>query len=142
MVNFSAFAHYHARLTPDRTAVVYGDLTISWRDFAERIGRLAALLHARGVAPGDRVAACMKNAPAFLDLAFACSQVGAVFLPVNYRLAAAEIEYILANAEAKLLFADEELAARGARGPGGHRPHTVEPGGRGPGSGRPHTLAG
>ncbi|MBL8669971.1 MAG: AMP-binding protein [Alphaproteobacteria bacterium] len=112
MVNLSAFAHYHARLTPDRTAVVYGDLTISWRDFAERIGRLAALLHARGVAPGDRVAACMKNAPAFLDLAFACSQVGAVFLPVNYRLAAAEIEYILANAEAKLLFADEELAAQ------------------------------
>ena len=53
----------------------------------------------------------MKNSAAFLEIAFATSHLGAVFLPINFRLAADEVEYIVGNAEAKLLFADVEFAA-------------------------------
>ncbi len=112
MVNLSAFIRFHASRTPDRTAVVYGDLRISYAELADRCSRVAALLVARGIREGDVVAAFMKNSPAFLDLSFAVSQIGAVFLPVNYRLAAEEVAYIADNAGAKLVFADTEFAAQ------------------------------
>jgi fatty-acyl-CoA synthase len=53
----------------------------------------------------------MKNSPAFLELTFAISHLGAVSLPLNYRLAAEEVGYIIDNAGARLLLCDEELAA-------------------------------
>ena len=53
----------------------------------------------------------MKNSAAFLELAFAVSHLGAVFLPINFRLAADEVRYIAESAGAKLLFADAEFAA-------------------------------
>jgi fatty-acyl-CoA synthase len=57
------------------------------------------------------VAVLMKNSTAFLELVFATSHIGAVFLPINYRLSADEIGYIVSNSGARLLIADEELAA-------------------------------
>ena len=52
----------------------------------------------------------MKNSAAFLELVFATSHIGAVYLPINYRLSADEVAYIVGNSGAKLLIADEELA--------------------------------
>src|SRR5690606_18245079 len=59
---------------------------------------------------GAVVALVMKNSPAFLELTFAVSHLGAVLLPVNYRLAAAEIAYIADHAGAAMVLVDEELA--------------------------------
>ncbi|PMR74782.1 long-chain-fatty-acid--CoA ligase [Billgrantia endophytica] len=109
MVNLSAFIAFHARRRPMHTAIVYGEDRVSYRAFDQRIRRLAALLAQRGIGEGDVVALFMKNSPAFLEIAFAASHVGAVFLPVNFRLAADEVSYILADAGAKLLFVDEEF---------------------------------
>lgn len=67
-------------------------------------------MHA-GIGAEDVVALFMKNSPAFLEIAFAASYLGAIFLPVNYRLAAAEADYILKDAGARLLFVDQEFAA-------------------------------
>ena len=53
----------------------------------------------------------MKNSTAFLELVFAASHIGAVFLPINYRLSADEVGYIVGNSGARILIADEELAA-------------------------------
>ncbi|MBK4720865.1 AMP-binding protein [Azospirillum sp. YIM DDC1] len=111
MVNLSAFIRFHALRTPDRLALVYGDQRISYADFLDRIGRMAAFLHRRGVREGDVVAVVMKNSAAFLEIAFAASHLGAVFLPINYRLAAPEVAFITGNAGAMLVFADTELAA-------------------------------
>ncbi len=111
MVNLSAFIRFHALRTPDRPALVYGDQRISYADFLDRIERMAACLHRRGVREGDVVAVLMKNSAAFLEIAFAASHIGAVFLPINYRLAAAEVAFITGNAGAVLVFADTELAA-------------------------------
>ncbi len=71
---------------------------------------LRAMLRARGVEPGDRVALLMKNSAAFVELALATSHVGAVLVPINFRLAPGEVDYILDDSGAVLLFCDEELA--------------------------------
>jgi len=110
MVNLSAFIAYHARRAPDTAALIYDGHEITYAAFLRRIERLAALLVAKGIEPGDRVAAFMKNSPAFLEIAFAASHVGAVFLPVNFRLTAEEADYILDHAGARLVFVDAEFA--------------------------------
>ncbi len=67
-----------------------------------------------GSAPDDVVAVLMKNSAAFLDIAFAASHIGAIFLPINYRLAADEVAYIVENSGARVLIADQELAGNAA----------------------------
>jgi fatty-acyl-CoA synthase len=115
MVNLSAFILAHARRSPDRVGLVYAGQQISYAEFARRIGVVAGWLESRGIGEGDVVAALMKNSAAFLEVAFAVSHIGAVFLPINFRLAGDEVGYIVENSGAKLLFVDDALAAN-ARG--------------------------
>jgi acyl-CoA synthetase (AMP-forming)/AMP-acid ligase II len=110
MLNLSAFVGFHARRTPEQTALIFGGQRVSYAALEAQTGRLAALLAARGIGAGDVVAAFMKNSAAFVELAIAASRIGAVFLPINFRLAADEVRYITGNAEAKLVVADEEFA--------------------------------
>ena len=118
MINLSSFIAFHAKRTPDRSALKYRGEDISYRSFDQRIRRVAGWLASRGIGPGDVVAVLMKNSAAFLELVFASSHIGAVFLPINYRLSAAEVSYIVGNSGARILIADEELAAITA----GHAP--------------------
>ncbi|MBR0754819.1 AMP-binding protein [Bradyrhizobium jicamae] len=111
MINLSSFIAFHARRTPDRCALKYRGEDISYAAFDLRIRQVGGWLTTRGIGPGDVVAILMKNSTAFLELVFAASHVGAVFLPINYRLSADEVGYIVSNSGARLLIADEELAA-------------------------------
>ncbi|MGY4311109.1 AMP-binding protein [Bradyrhizobium sp. JR3.5] len=111
MINLSSFIAFHARRTPDRCALKYRGEDVSYADFDLRIRQVGSWLATRGIAPGDVVAVLMKNSTAFLELVFATSHIGAVFLPINYRLSAAEVGYIVGNSAARLLVADEEFAA-------------------------------
>jgi len=111
MVNLSSFIRFHAIRSPDRLAVIYGTERITYGDLFDRMRQLAAFLREKGVGEGDVVGVFMKNSAAFLEIAFAASYLGAVFLPINYRLAAAEVAYIVDNAGAVLVFGDEEFDA-------------------------------
>jgi fatty-acyl-CoA synthase len=111
MINLSSFIAFHAKRTPDRCALKYRGEDISYAAFDDRIRRTAGWLASRGIAADDVVAVLMKNSAAFLELVFAASHIGAVFLPINYRLSADEVGYIVGNSGARLLIADEELAA-------------------------------
>ena len=111
MVNLSSFIRFHAARSPERIAVVFMNQRITYAELLRRIERTAGYLSAHGIGPDDVVAVMMKNSAAFLELAFAASHLGAVFLPINFRLAADEVEYIAANAGAKLVLADMEFAA-------------------------------
>ncbi len=110
MFNLSASIAYHARRTPEKAAIIYRDQAISYAQFHARIVQAAAMLRSHGIGRNDVVALFMKNSAAFLELAYAASYLGAVFLPVNYRLAAAETRYILGDAGAKLLLVDQEFS--------------------------------
>ena len=111
MVALSAAVDYHARVSPDHIALIHGRERVGYAALAERLRAAAGLLAARGIAKGDVVALLMKNSAAFIELALAASHIGAVLLPINFRLAAEEVGYILEHAGAKLLFVDEELLA-------------------------------
>ena len=115
MINLSSFIAFHARRTPDRCALKYRGEDVSYAEFDARIRRVGGWLAARGIGPGDVVAVLMKNSTAFLELVFATSHIGAVFLPINYRLSADEVGYIVGNSGARILIADEELARHRCR---------------------------
>jgi acyl-CoA synthetase (AMP-forming)/AMP-acid ligase II len=110
MINLSSFIAFHARRTPDRCALKYRGQDVSYADFDLRIRQVGGWLAARGVGPDDVVAVLMKNSAAFLELVFAISHIGAVLLPINYRLSADEVGYIVGNSGARILIADEEFA--------------------------------
>ncbi|WP_407151341.1 AMP-binding protein [Bradyrhizobium sp. ORS 86] len=116
MINLSSFIAFHAKRTPDRCALKYRGEDISYASFDLRIRRVGGWLAARGIGAGDVVAVLMKNSAAFLELVFAVSHIGAVLLPINYRLSADEVGYIVGNSGARLLIADEELAEIAASG--------------------------
>jgi fatty-acyl-CoA synthase len=116
MINLSSFIAFHARLTPERCALKYRGEDITYAAFDKQIRTVGGWLTSRGIGANDVIAVLMKNSAAFLDIAFAASHIGAIFLPINYRLASEEIAYIVENAGARILIADEEFSAN-ASGP-------------------------
>lgn len=109
MVNLHASVAFHALRQPDKTALIYADEAISYACFNRRIERMAALIASKGVGDGDVVALFMKNSAAFLDIAFAISYLGAVFLPINFRLACDEAQHIIEDSQARLVFVDDDF---------------------------------
>jgi fatty-acyl-CoA synthase len=99
-----------ARKTPDRVAVVHEGGSLTYRELDGRVSRLAGALRELGVARRDRVAYLGPNHPAFLETLFAVGVVGAVFVPLNTRLAAAELAYVLADSGSSVLVHAPELA--------------------------------
>lgn len=114
MINLSSFTAFHARRTPERCALKYRGEEISYAAFDQRIRMVGGWLASRGIGADDVIAVLMKNSAAFLDIAFAASHIGAIFLPINYRLASDEIAYIVENAGARVLIADEEFGSNAA----------------------------
>jgi fatty-acyl-CoA synthase len=84
MINLSSFIAFHARRTPARPALKYRGEEVSYAAFDARVRAVAGWLAARGISAGDVVAVLMKNSAAFLELVFATSHLGAVFLPINF----------------------------------------------------------
>jgi fatty-acyl-CoA synthase len=95
-------------VAPGDTALVYDGDRVTYGLLAERVDRLASSLRERGVGPGDRVAYLGPNHPAFVEVMFAACAIGGVFVPLNTRLAAAELAAIVRDAEVTtLVFAPE-----------------------------------
>ncbi|TKA09309.1 acyl-CoA synthetase [Actinacidiphila oryziradicis] len=92
-----------ARKTPHRTALIHQDRATSYAALHERTTRLAHALRAAGIRRGDRVAYLGPNHPSYLETLFATGVLGAVFVPLNARLAGPEIAYQLADSGAKAL---------------------------------------
>ncbi|WP_406180239.1 acyl-CoA synthetase [Streptomyces canus] len=92
-----------ARKTPHRTALIHGDTTFTYTDLHTRVTRLAHALRARGIRRGDRVAYLGPNHPSYLETLFAAGSLGAVFVPLNTRLAGPEIGYQLSDSGARAL---------------------------------------
>ncbi|BCW73139.1 long-chain fatty acid--CoA ligase [Arthrobacter sp. NicSoilB8] len=102
-----------------KTAVIAGDRTLSYRELADRSTRLANALRDRGVTKGDRVAYLGENDPSFLETLFAAGLAGAVFVPLNTRLAPPEIQFQLKDSGAVLLVHSAALAGLAESGSAG-----------------------
>ena len=102
-----------AVVTPQRVAIDFEDETTTYAVLAERAERLARALHAAGLRRGDRVATLTENRPEHVEVLFACALAGYILVPMNWRLAPAELAYQLDDAEPAVLLAEpaqDELA--------------------------------
>ena len=102
----------NAAFSPDKTAIAFEEQRLSYAAFAARIERTAtALKQELGVGRGDRVAILSLNRPDYLVLLYACARLGAMLVPLNWRLAVAEQLFILADAGAKVLVLERAFEA-------------------------------
>jgi fatty-acyl-CoA synthase len=108
MMNFSLILERNVQKRPDKEIVTFQGRHLSSRELAARIDALAHALLEAGVSRGDVVALLLQNCPQFLETIFAVNAIGAIFLPLNYRLAADEWHYILDHASACLLVSEPE----------------------------------
>jgi len=104
------FLRRAARLFPAKTAVVDGAQRYTYHELEARVHRLANALRHMGVAQGDKVAVLSPNSHRMLEAFFGVPQLGAVLLPLNFRLTTPEFAYILEHAEAKVVLVDWEYA--------------------------------
>jgi fatty-acyl-CoA synthase len=102
------FARRTRALYPEREAVVDGALRFTYAQFFERCDRWSAALQTLGVKPGDRVAYIAPNTHAQLESFYAIPQIGAVLVPINYRLNHDEIAYIISHSGASIVCAHED----------------------------------
>src|SRR6516225_1047265 len=102
------FARRTRRLHADREAVVDGELRLTYRQFFDRCDRWSAVLQGLGVAPSDRVATIAPNTHAQLESFYAVPQIGAVLVPINYRLTPEDFVYIVNHSGATVLCAHSE----------------------------------
>ncbi len=103
-----------ARRHPDRIAFCYRDQRRSYAETDERVTRLARALQDRGVRRGDRVAVQMFNRLEVVESYLAACRLGAIAVPINFRLVADEVGYILSDSEPAALVVDADLAATSA----------------------------
>src|SRR2546425_6590076 len=96
------------RLHPQREAVVDGNLRLSYEQFFDRCDRWSTALQGMGVRQGDRVAYITPNVHQQLESFYAVPQIGAVLVPVNYRLTADDFAYIIDHSGAIVVCATED----------------------------------
>lgn len=102
--------------SPDKPAVIFGDDVLTYRELADAADRVAAVLRHRGIGKGDAVAYIGENSPQLLQVMFGAAQLGAVFVPVNTRLAAPEMTHVLTDSGARALILDAEFLDRAMPG--------------------------
>lgn len=98
-----------ADVKPDEEAIAYLGRTWTWREWNDRVRRLAGALTQRGIGRGDVVAFLDKNHPACVELTMAAASIGAANAIINFRLAADELDYVINDCRAKMLIVGTDL---------------------------------
>jgi acyl-CoA synthetase (AMP-forming)/AMP-acid ligase II len=106
-ISWLGVLEHHASRTPNKPLAVFGDHTVTYRRMLDWAAALAAGLDARGIGAGDVVGLLSYNSIEFLATIFAANYVGAIAMPINWRLAAPELRYILEHSEARALVCDD-----------------------------------
>lgn len=101
-MNIAWWVQRWAELTPDKPAILFEDQTISYKTLCRRADRTSCWLQSIGIEKGDRVAVMLNNCPEFLDLFLACSRLGAIFVPINFRITSVELDYFISNCRPRL----------------------------------------
>src|SRR6516165_329426 len=102
------FARRARKLYPERLAVIDGDTRRTYAQFLDRCDRWSAVLQKLGIGPGDRVAYLSPNTHAQLESFYAVPQIGAVLVPLNYRLTADDFVYLINHSGSRMICADRD----------------------------------
>jgi acyl-CoA synthetase (AMP-forming)/AMP-acid ligase II len=109
-INIGDFLTRRSRLTPDREGLVCEGVRRTYKELNDRANHLANAMTALGIGHGDRVSILAFNEPEYYDMYFGLGKIGATMVPVNYRLAGPEIQYILSDCESNVLVFGPEYA--------------------------------
>ncbi len=112
-VKYYDWTAHHADMRPNKIAITDLDTgaSLTYKALDERADLLAGWMQAQGIKKGDRVALLTPNCPEFFEAEFACSKIGAICLPLNWRLTEKELEYILGDSTPALLIHDANFEA-------------------------------
>jgi long-chain acyl-CoA synthetase len=94
-----------------KLALICGDTRLTYKDFNDRVNRIASVLNTLGIEKGGHFAILSKNCHRHYELFFAAAKTGAVHIPLNYRLSIRELEYIINDSEARVLFFGKEFVS-------------------------------
>jgi fatty-acyl-CoA synthase len=109
-MNIAWWVQRWGELHPRKCAIIYEEERITYSELDRRANRTAGWLQSLGIEKGNRVAVLLPNGPAFIELYLACSRLGAIFVPLNFRLAPPELDYTLQNARPRVLVFGQEFA--------------------------------
>jgi len=109
-MNIAWWVQRWAELTPDKPAIIFEEQTISYQVLCRRADRTSCWLQSIGIEKGDRVAVMLNNCPEFLDLFLACARLGAIFVPLNFRVTSVELDYFIKNCRPRLFVHGDGLA--------------------------------
>jgi acyl-CoA synthetase (AMP-forming)/AMP-acid ligase II len=108
-MDIASYLAQNARKTPEKLAIVYEDRSYTYQQFNEEVNKLAHGLLGLGIQKGQKIALMMKNSDQFVFSFFAGAKLGAVIVPVNFRLTASEVHYILEQSETEMVICDDEF---------------------------------
>lgn len=108
-MDIGSYLAQNARKTPEKLAIVCEGKSYTYQQFNEEVNKLAHGLLSLGISKGDRIALMMKNSDQFVFAFFAGAKIGAVIVPVNFRLTASEVHYILEQSGTVLVICDDEF---------------------------------
>lgn len=106
----ASFLSRSASVFSDKAAIVDGDKRYTYREFYDRVNRLASALIKAGIGKGDKVALICPNITPMLEAHHAVPLIGAALVPVNIRISSQEMAYIINHSDSKVLFVDNEFA--------------------------------
>ncbi|WP_155326178.1 class I adenylate-forming enzyme family protein [Desulfosarcina ovata] len=107
-MNIAWWVQRWSNIHPDKPAVIFEDRTITYQDLHRRAEMASCWFQHLGIEKGDRVAVMMTNGPEFLEIFLACSRLGAILVPVNFRLTQPELDYTLKNSSPRLFVFSEK----------------------------------
>jgi fatty-acyl-CoA synthase len=109
MINVGNWARKWASIAPEKTALISEGIPYSFRDVNRRINRLCRFFIDRGVRKGERVAVLLHNCRQYIEIFFAVSKIGAVLVPLNWRLAVPELEFIIKDSGAECIIFEDSF---------------------------------
>ncbi|MCX7966247.1 MAG: long-chain fatty acid--CoA ligase [Syntrophorhabdaceae bacterium] len=109
LINVGNWIERWSHIQPEKIAIFSNDTPYNYRTLNERINRIANILLERNIKKGDRIAVLMHNSIKFVEIFFAISKIGAILVPLNWRLAMPELEFILKDSRTTFIIFEEEF---------------------------------
>ena len=111
MMKMGDWVRFSTTLYPNKEAVIFGDVRLTYKEFNGRINKLAQALLKAGVKKGERIAILATDCHQYLEINFAAAKIGAIFVPLNFRWREDDVEYGINYAQAVVLFVGDDYQA-------------------------------